>query len=286
MKTLIRVVVIVVLFAFLLWYCQEWLIFFPARLSSPPPLRDFEGKTARHVFFSTADKVSLHGVWVTAAGSSTSRLAVVYSHCNAGNLAHRLGRLAALVRALPIDVLLYDYRGYGLSSGTPSVNGVIADAQAAYQFVRDQGYPPERILLYGVSLGTGVAGALAERLGDAPAGIVLESGFRSLSSRAGARFPIIGPAILRGDLPTSDFLSRYHGPLLIIHSKADRVIPYADGEALYAASPSTRKEMLTLEHQGHNDAVWQDPAYLAAWERFLARTAQPATPDTPEPPRE
>lgn len=275
MKSILRTtgatVLILLLAAFFL---QDHLVFFPEKLSEPPILPSIPGRTLTHVVFSAEDGITLAGVWMetkTASGTeSSTRPVLLFSHGNAGHLGNRLSRLEAFA-TLPLDVLLYDYRGFGQSDGQPSVAGVKKDVQAALAYLLNaRKIPIERVILYGESIGGGVATWLA---GDHLAeigGIVVESGFRSLKFRAGSRFPIIGPLVLSDDLPSEAILSKYTGPLLVIHSRDDRVIPIEDGRALFDVCPSKKKRMCELTGAGHNDPVWEKPDYMAAWRGFLA----------------
>ncbi|MFZ2959888.1 MAG: alpha/beta hydrolase [Candidatus Ozemobacteraceae bacterium] len=280
---------VVALIAFLVYLFQERLIFFPMKLDAPLEIKSPPDRVIEHVTFQAADGTQLSGIWLGSAGQATttekivasgtpesspnqaSRPVLLYSHGNGGNLGHRLGRLLEGFSQLPIDVFLYDYRGYGLSSGSPTVAGVISDAEGAAKWLREvKGIPSEQLILYGESLGTGVAVSLAKQLSWKVKAIVLESGFRSLSARSGEKIPFIGPFVLRGDLPSETLLREYSGPYFVIHSKGDGVNSFLHGEALYSASPSTKKRKLTFEAWGHNDPVWQDPTYIPAWKEFLA----------------
>lgn len=288
-------VAVSVALAVLLYLGQNRVIFFPIRLPGPPPLPTIPGQVWQDVIFPTADGSLLHGVYVGVASPTgpddgvrsndapATRPVLLYSHGNAGHLGMRFPRIAALVATLPLDVFIYDYRGFGASQGRPTVAGAVEDGEAALRWLHTQrGVEPERVILYGESLGTGIATALAAPRLDRIAGLVLESGFRSLSWRAGRRFPLIGPLVLSRDLPSTDILAGYHGPLLVIHSRDDEVIPFADGEALLAAAPTSYKHHLWLDGVGHNDPVWELPTYFEAWRAFLADvTIAGTTPDRP-----
>jgi uncharacterized protein len=106
----------------------------------------------------TADKVKIHAWWVPR---ENARATLILSHGNAGNISHRLAKLR-IVHDLGLNVLLYDYRGYGRSEGTPNEKGLYADVQAAYDFVvKEKNIPAEQIVAYGESLGGPVAAHLA-----------------------------------------------------------------------------------------------------------------------------
>jgi len=259
---------------------QSRLIFFPERLPGPPPLPRIPGRVVEHVSFPAADGTALRGVWLgpepgaARAKGAPARPVVLYSHGNAGHLGYRLDRLAALA-ALDVDVLLYDYRGFGESQGSPSVDGVVDDAAGALAWIEARGVPAGRIVLYGESIGSGVSTALARRRDLRVGGLVLESPFRSLRAMAGRVIPFLGPLLLSRDLPNDEVVREWRGPLLVIHSRADEVVPFDQGRAVHEACPSARKAFLELDGFGHNDPVWLDSRYLEAWRRFLAQAFPP-----------
>lgn len=263
-----------------IYLLQDYLIFFPIRLTEPPRLPVVSGRTFEHVTFTALDNTALAGVWMGTQTASDSQVpgpaprpVLLFSHGNAGHLGYRLPRLEEAFAKLPMDVFLYDYRGFGQSAGKPSVAGVKRDVQAALSYLRNERKIPfENIILYGESIGGGVAAwAAGDHLADI-GGVVVESGFRSLKLRAGSRFPVIGPLVITEDLPSEEILSKYAGPLLIIHSRDDRIIPFEDGQALFDICPSKKKRMCELKGVGHNDPVWQRPDYMAAWQAFLAES--------------
>ncbi len=293
---LLRAFVVVVPIALIVaWLFQEKLIFFPHRLEVAPEPMPIPGRVQEKVTFRSSDGLTLHGLFIGRAidanaptGAATAaaelapsgsesgsapilppRLTILFSHGNAGHLWHRWHRLAALSR-LPVDIFIYDYRGFGQSAGLPTVAGVVLDGVAALDYLEHiRGIPRNKIILYGESIGTGVTTTVYRYIRGGTAGMVLESGFRSLQWRAACRIPLFGSLILRTDLPSTEILSEYMGPLMLIHSRADEVIPFEDSQVLHAACPSTHKQFLELTSYGHNDPVWEDPVYIQAWEEFL-----------------
>jgi uncharacterized protein len=185
---------------------------------------------------------------------------ILVSHGNAGNISHR-GRLAEhLIKNSNYSVLLYDYRGYGRSSGTPQVRGILEDGLAAFDFaVQELHYKPCRIIVYGESLGCSVACAIAAQ--RQPQGIIWQSGFRSLPAIArDAFFPFkIMPGFVFPEpkLASEKLLAGKHSPLLIMHGRHDEVIPFRHSEILYARA-SEPKKFVVLEHSGHNDTYIAD----------------------------
>lgn len=247
------------------------LVYFPSRAhdgGTPAAL----GLAYEDVTLSAADGTRLHAWWVPAPGA---RRAVLLLHGNAGNISHRLDKLAVL-HGLDVSVLLLDYRGYGRSEGAPSEAGTYQDAAAAYAWLRGRGLPAEAIVAYGESLGGPIAVDLAasQPLG----GLILESAPSSIVGVAKHHYPL---------LPVEWFLSvRYdalarlpgvRAPLLILHSPSDEIVPFAMAEALLAAAPGPKR--LVRLGGGHNDAFMvAAAAYRAALHDFLLRLPAPLTP--------
>ncbi|MFQ5691117.1 MAG: alpha/beta hydrolase [Gemmatimonadota bacterium] len=142
----------------------------PLFVFHPEPLRPRESHPrywgypeAREVRFPTSDNLSLHGWWFPAAGPSERRGTAIFFHGNAGHIGPR-GEIGAGLSRLGFDVLLPDYRGYGLSEGKPSELGLYRDAEAAYVYaLRRSGGSAETLLVVGNSLGSAVAAELAAR---------------------------------------------------------------------------------------------------------------------------
>ncbi|MCP5113987.1 MAG: alpha/beta hydrolase, partial [bacterium] len=143
---------------------------------------------AEDVWLTSADGVKLHGWWKQAPDSE---LVTLFLHGNAGNVSHRGLHMLKIVAA-GSSVLVLDYRGYGKSEGSPGEQGFYTDADAAYQFLLDkEGYPPNRIVLHGESLGCAVAVDLASR--KEVAGVILEAPFTTAGEVAGRIVPFVGP---------------------------------------------------------------------------------------------
>jgi fermentation-respiration switch protein FrsA (DUF1100 family) len=191
----------------------------------------------------------------------------LFCHGNAGNVSHRLENVAYLLQT-GFQVLLFDYRGYGHSSGRPSEQGLYRDAATAWRHMverADTAGAPR--ISFGRSLGGAVAMHLATRAGaDA---LILESTFTSIHTLARLVFPLPLPV-----LPVKyDSLSRVGQlkmPLLVIHGERDRLIPFAEGQALFEAAPEPKAWYL-VPGAGHNDTyrVGGD-AYLHQLAAFVA----------------
>lgn len=226
------------------------------------------GIQAESFHLATEDSVRVHAFYLPAARSDR---ALLFLHGNAGNASHRLPN-AALLAAMDINVLLVDYRGYGLSDGAPSEPGLYADARAGLaHLVAKRGIPEERIVIFGRSLGGAVAIDLAQ---NRPlAGVIVESTFSSLRDMvAGYTGPLAG-LIARGHFDTITKVGSLRAPLLAFHGDSDQVVPYTLGARLYEAVP-TPKAFEVLKGAGHNDTLQSGgEPYLARIQAFIDRVA-------------
>lgn len=224
------------------------------------------------VTLGTEDGLRLDAWWVPAR---TSRGGLLFLHGNAGNISHRLASIEQFHR-LGLSVLILDYRGYGRSEGSPSEAGTARDARAGWRWLRDTaGLPPGEIVLFGRSLGAAVAANLAGDLkGEVrPAALILESPFRSVPELAQRLYPIL-PArwLSRFDYDTAAYVAQSEAPVLVIHSREDDIIPFAEGEAVHAAA-SEPKRMLVIDGSHNTGFLESEAVYLAGIEAFLAEVA-------------
>ena len=236
------------------------------------PTRALEttGRELRRPFedveFRASDGVRLHGWFFPAdAASPRARWAVLVCHGNGGNLSHRLDLCAALLQT-GVAVFLFDYRGYGRSAGRPGEEGTYRDAQAAHAWLRQKGFPGERIIAFGESLGGGVASELALR--EPLGGIVLQGTFSSIADIGAELFPWLPVRwfnTIRYD--TRAKLPRIQVPVLVMHSRQDTLTRFAHAEANFAAANEPK---LLWELTGdHNEAVEDAPHFVAGFEQFL-----------------
>lgn len=269
-KRIIRIIVILLVFTFLVTGFQDKLIFFPAAWPAGFRLAEkIDNCTLESVTLQTSDGISLDAVFAKSTKPAGKSRTVLFSHGNAGNLLNRFGKVDRICEA-GFDVFVYDYRGFGKSGGVPTVAGAIKDGMTALNWlVSEKKIRPEEIVLYGESLGTGVTAEILRNSNASFSALVHESGFASLAVQAGRRIPLIGGYILKTDLPTSETLKNYHGRLLVIHSRKDEIIPFSDGELIFACSPSTSKTMYTIESAGHNDPVWESQEWLEHWQALM-----------------
>ena len=185
-------------------------------------------------------------------------LTILWFHGNAGNLGYQVDDLAALRQWTAAHIFIFDYRGYGNSAGRPSERGFYRDARAAWRYLLTRpDIAPQRIILYGRSLGTAAAVELAANPPDGPLpyAVILYSPLTSLGDMAKAVHPRLPLHWLAGGQFNS--LARIGGvsrPILIIHSAADEIIPVEQGYRLFAAAPEP-KQFLIPDAAGHNDPL-------------------------------
>lgn len=196
-----------------------------------------------------------------------SRGVILFSHGNGGSLSDWIA-FAGLFHGLAFDVMLYDYGGYGRSTGSPSEGRCEADARAAWDYLtKTRHVPPERIVLFGHSIGGGPTAHLASEV--TPGAVVLESTFCSLAELCQEKL-WWAPAYLlvRDRFNSLSKLSKIHAPLLVVHSPRDTLIPFCHGQRLFdAALPP--KQLLRIRGN-HNDGPFTTGrAYLDGLAAFL-----------------
>ena len=217
----------------------------------------------------TDDGESLGAWFIPGPGGQRpgSGLTLLFFHGNAGNISHRLDSVAVF-HQLGLDVLIVDYRGYGQSTGKPSVDGTLLDADAAWEWLRlHKGLAPDRLVIFGRSLGGGPASYLAARI--EPRALILESTFTSLHDVARGMFPeFLVNLLLRRDYDVRGCLSGLRLPLLVAHSPDDETIPYGLGRELYE-SYAGPKNFLALRGS-HNTGYRADrEIYIRGLASFL-----------------
>lgn len=241
-------------------HLEDAVVFLPRPHS---PADGERGLAVEDAWFTSADGTKLHG-WFAEARQP--RAVVLYAHGNAGNVADRRHVLELFHRQMNTSVLVFDYRGYGRSEGTPTEAGVLADARAARRWLASRTNVREQdIVIAGHSLGGGVAVDLAAK--DGARGLILERTFTSLPDVAAGHFPLVPvQSLMRTRLASAAKIADYRGPLLQTHGDADRVVPYALGRKLFAAA-NEPKQFVPVPGGGHNDPP--SPEYCAALDRFL-----------------
>lgn len=274
MNTLLYLLLVIVggycalaLYVFLM---QPKMIYYPSvpgrTLEATPAVigMDYEELT-----FRTTDGEQLHAWFIP---HPHARATLLFAHGNAGNISHRLDSIQVF-HDLGLNVLIFDYRGYGQSTGKPSENGTYRDAEAAWVYLTEtRGIDSGRIILFGRSLGAAVIADLATR--TEPAGVILESAFLSVPDMAATIYPWLPVRWLASyRYDNGDKVTRITQPLLIIHSRRDEIIPFEQGERLFRRA-SEPKQFLELRGR-HNDGFYVSrDAYLEAMGAFMENVLQ------------
>jgi uncharacterized protein len=256
-------------FLLLLRLSESRLLYAPGSSRTLTPAPPALGLAPERVEIPSGDGVTLVAWVIRAPARDTTGRWLLICHGNAGNLsdAGRPEHYAGL-RALGLNLLAFDYRGYGESGGSPSEAGLYRDAEAAYGYLRHtEGVPPERIVLFGHSLGSAVAVELATRV--PAAGLVLDGALMSVIARAQEVYPYVPVRwIARSRFASIEKIGRVEIPKLFLHARQDDVVPIAHGRRLYDAAPPP-KTFVALAG-GHGDAFEADSAvYFGAIARFL-----------------
>lgn len=267
------------LFAVLLGFLfvrPEALLFYPSSSVAHTP--EEMGWTYERVELTTDDGETIVGWYLPASpgGSVDRQWAVIYCHGNGGNIGGRLATLAGL-RDLGMAVLIFDYRGYGESSGRPTVEGTRLDVQAAWRHIaEDRGFAPGEIVLWGRSLGGAVAIDQAARMSEAgtpPAALIAESTFTSTVDIGGELYPWlpVGWFARKIDYPSLELIGRIDAPVLLAHSQEDELIPYAHGLRLREAAQAGRAKRVEFVELtgGHNEGFLAEVWYLERVAGFL-----------------
>lgn len=234
-----------------LFFLQSGMLYLPdtpgRALEATPADRGLEFEP---LSIPTGDGETLDG-WFIPAGEARGTL--LFFHGNAGNISHRLDSVG-LFHRLGLNVLIFDYRGYGRSSGKPSEAGLYRDAEAAWRYLTgERATPADEIVLFGRSLGGAVAVWLAGRV--RPAGLIVESSFTSVPDMGAEIYPWLPVRLLaRNRFDSRARIGGVRVPVLIIHSRQDEIIPFRHGRRLFEAAAEP-KQFLEIAG-GHNDGFY------------------------------
>jgi fermentation-respiration switch protein FrsA (DUF1100 family) len=250
-------------FVTLLYFAQRSILYpIPEKTRTSPAAAGFPEAEER--ILSTSDGEKLVAWHVPPR---EGKPVIIFFHGNGDILAWRVSWFREMTAA-GAGLVAVSFRGYAGSSGSPTEAGLLQDAEAAYAFA-NQHYAPERIVVWGFSLGTGPAVALAanRRIGK----LILEAPYSSVADVAAAAFPFI-PArwFIRDQFHSDQWISNVTAPVLIMHGERDRTIPIRFGERLYELARQP-KQMVRFPEGGHDDLEHFGAMDVAR--AFLAKTA-------------
>ena len=253
-----------------LFVFQRRLLYRPR--STRPALDDLAALGVREIELTTADGLNLLAWYIPPR---PGRPVILYFHGNGGHIGYRGERLRRFSRE-GYGVLLAEYRGYGGNPGVPCEKGLFADGAAALDFLERCRIAAERIVLWGESLGSGVAVYLAAT--RAIAALVLEAPFTSVAACAQRRYPFVPAALLLHDrFDSMSRIARVTAPLLVLHGERDRVVPVRHGRALLAAATAPKEGWFSRGGSHENLAQFGalDAATAFIERRVSANLAEP-----------
>lgn len=240
-----------------IYFKQTSLIFLPdmpgRELTATPAAI---GLKYQDLSLQTEDGINLHAWYIP---NEQAQHTVLFSHGNAGNISHRLDSIR-IFHELGLNVLIYDYRGYGQSEGKPTEAGTYLDVRAGWDYlVGTRQLKPQQIVLFGRSLGAAMASRLAAE--ETPGALILESAFASVPDMAASLYPFLPVRRLsRYHYNNVEHIKKVSAPVLVIHSKGDEMIPWQQGRKIYEMAGEPK---LWLEITGgHNDG------FMASYETY------------------
>jgi len=255
-----------------LYFAQSGIVFVPdapdRKLVASPKQA---GLAFEEVNLLTSDNIKLHAWYV--AGRNNKPV-VLFFHGNAGNISHRIGTIAML-NSLGLNVLVFDYRGYGKSNGSASEQGTYLDARAAWDYLlQTKNFRPQNIVIFGRSMGGAVAANLAT---EVKAGaVILESTFTSVPDMAAELYPWLPVYMLvRIRYDNLEKIKAIKSPIMVLHSREDEIIPFRHGKALFIAANDPK--IFFFLKSSHNDSYRATPGYDLAIAKFISGHIIPAT---------
>jgi len=248
----------------LVYISQYRMIYHPVREISNTP--EDIGLNFEAVTIKTKDNVTISAWYIP---SRHERGIVLFCHGNAGNISHRLDSIR-MFHDLKLSVLIFDYRGYGRSEGSPTEEGTYLDAESAWDYlVNSKHISPEKIVLFGRSLGSAVAAEIA--LNHKAGALIIESGFTSVPDYGRKFFPYLPVRLIaRYHYSTIDKVNKISIPKLFIHSPQDEIIPFEHGTSLFKKA-SEPKEFLQITGRHNEGFLISGKAYIEGLDVFISK---------------
>ena len=241
-KSVFLLIIIYVGVTAVIYFYQRKLLYHPfsAQITGEGLIHNFET-----ISFNTSDNLKLKG-WFHFKNSN--KKTILFLHGNAGNLDNRIDKLNSLGN-MDVNFLIVAWRGYSGNPGNPSEAGLYKDALGALKWLNEKGIPNDKIILYGESLGTAVATEVGQN--DNFAGIILEAPFTSMVDMGKKIYPIFPVKFLLKDkYETKKKINNIKFPILIMHGKKDKIVPFYMGEKIYSLANEKKSKYFT-ENDDH-----------------------------------
>ena len=241
-KSFFLLLIIYVSITVVVYFFQRKLLYHPfsAQITGEGLIHNFET-----ISFNTSDNLKLKG-WFHLKNSN--KKTILFLHGNAGNLDNRIDKLNSLGN-MDVNFLIIAWRGYSGNPGNPSEAGLYKDALGALKWLNEKGIPNDKIILYGESLGTAVATEVGQN--DNFAGIILEAPFTSMVDMGKKTYPIFPVKFLLKDkYETKKKINNIKFPILIMHGKKDKIVPFYMGEKIYSLANEKKSKYFT-ENDDH-----------------------------------
>ena len=266
----------------LLFMFQDKLLYMPNPPGAPGPTpndnpqgyrspKEYKLEFEEHMI-PTADGQKIH-TWLMLQKDSANVPTLIYFHGNACNMGLRLPRSHQFFIKVGVNVLMMDYRGYGKSSGVPSEKGINLDTQAVLDFaVSHPKLRNSKIVLYGDSLGGAVVFALADKMPNKVAYLIVENTFSSIADMVNIIFPFVSPLkwlVLRIGWDSLKIAPTITQPILFVSGDKDELVPPSHMKALYDAATSSSNRQLYVIKNGCHNGSFEKAGSKAYCERML-----------------
>lgn len=224
------------------------------------------------VYIKTRDNVQINGWFIPSEGA---KYTILFCHGNGGNIGHRLEKLN-LLHKMNTNIFIIDYRGYGRSEGRPGEAGMYLDAQAAYDYlVNQRKISPERIILYGESLGNAAVIDLASRRNVGA--VIAEGAFTKGRDMARRVYPFLPAFLFSDNFNSLAKIKQLKAAKLFIHSRNDEIVPFDLGQSLYNVAPEPKQFVELIG--GHNTVhIDSQEKYTSSIRAFIEQQSKNKTP--------
>ncbi|MHA1911424.1 MAG: alpha/beta hydrolase [Candidatus Kariarchaeaceae archaeon] len=268
------IVFFVILFLILFRRWTDYMVFFPQKVREYSVTPNERGMEYDDLWLQSG-KEKIHGWLIKSIISERSGRydipTILFFHGNAGHLAHRLTLIEKL-RETGAHILIVSYRGFGLSSGKTTEKTAYLDGEAVMDFVlKNEELKDSPIIIFGRSMGGGIAVELAKRYKDRISGLVLEATFTSISDLVWRYYKIPKSSlIMRTNFNNLKKIQYISTPTLFIHGTKDEIIPFEMSEKLYDHSLAKEKSILKIEGGKHEDQFMvAGEEYISSWIEFI-----------------